>query len=222
MPPSVKNAIFQAIQDVDLDPGEFEWDLVEGPWMRALYVSRLMHKRTGFFLVFDMGTSDYHLYAWPGGEHHDLGQPRVTDLAKEWVRLIESEIKQPDLWQLFKEQQRLGADPQTENTPFTAEEQARIAEGLVLLEEHVYQSEPDLPIEKRHAVAARFRFLKDAAARLGRLDWMSMVIGQLFAMASERIITVQTFHSLYNMAAVTFGKMLQVAGQVANLLGGGG
>ena len=80
------------------------------------------------------------------------------------------------------------------------------------------QAEPQLPAEARNAIAARFRFMKEAAGRLGRLDWTSIVVGQLFSMASEKLITTQTFTGLYNLAATMLQHALSLAGALATKL----
>jgi hypothetical protein len=53
--------------------------------------------------------------------------------------------------------------------------------------------------------------LREAAGRLGRIDRATLVVGQMFNMATEKIITVQTFQSLYNMAGSLFQGLLSVA-----------
>ena len=105
--------------------------------------------------------------------------------------------------------------------PDAPEEQRQVADGLRQLEAFIANAEPDLPEEKRRAVAARFDYIKAASARLKRLDWTSMVVGQMFAMATERLITWQTFLGLYNLAARAFGNVLAAGDAAAKLLGGG-
>jgi hypothetical protein len=53
----------------------------------------------------------------------------------------------------------------------------------------------------------------------GLIGW-TLVVGQFFSMAAEKIITVQTFQGLYSLAADLLGKALAVGtGIAAKLLG---
>jgi hypothetical protein len=46
-----------------------------------------------------------------------------------------------------------------------------------------------------------------------------MVIGQLFAMTTEKLITIQTFTSLYHLASNLLSKFLSAVDVAAKLLG---
>jgi hypothetical protein len=218
LPPTLKNKVLEALQAQGLDPSEFQWLIVKGPWAH-LQVSQLIHHRTGFFFVFDMSSGGgYHPQAWPGGDLGEMHSARMMDLAQRWVIEIAPEIKAPDLWQLAADQPRIGTDPGSANTPFTQAEQLGVGRSLFRLEEFVYQSEPSLEPGKRQAVVARFAYLKDAATRLGRIDWMTLVVGQFFSMASERIITVQTFHGLYSLAGDLLRQIVTLGTGIADTL----
>lgn len=219
LPPTLKNQVFDMLQAAGLDWSEFDWQLVKGPWAH-LQVSIVTHLRTGFFFLFDVGhQDDFHPKSYPGREWPDMDGASMIQVCKSWVDQIAIEIKAPDLWALAAGQGGIGTDPTGGNSHFTPDEQRQIGEGLQQLEEYVFRAEPELPPEKRQAVSARFKYLRDAVARLGRLDWMSLVVGQLFAMASEKIITVQTFTSLYHMAGGLLGKFLAAGAAALKLAG---
>jgi hypothetical protein len=193
---------------------------VKGDWAH-LQVSQLVHVHTGFHIIFDIGSeeSNYRPHLWPGSKYTALADDQVRKVVQEWVRVIAPEVRAPNLWDLAAQQQRIATDPATGNTPFTAAERREIGEGLQRLQEHVQQAEPSMKPEHRAALAARMSYLDKAADRLGRLDWTSLVIGQLFAMATEKIITVQTFTSLYSLAADLFGRVLAIGPAVVQAAG---
>lgn len=144
----------------------------EGAWA-GLPVSQVTHQRTGFFLRFDVRLQDGLCYptVWPGTNRQSLNDDGLKQFASEWVKRIAPELKAPDLWRLALNQSPIGTDPGDANTAFSDEEQKRIGQELSRLEQFVYQAEPSLPEGDRRAVAARFSHLKEAAARLGRVDW---------------------------------------------------
>lgn len=219
LPPTLKNYVFETIQSKGLDWTEFEWTTVTGPYAERYQVSQLNHPRTGFFFLFDVGSSgDYQLTAWPGGVNNDRSIAEVKELVEEWIDAIAPELQAPDFWRIAGEQHKIGTDPRPANTPFTRKEQQQIGEGLSRLEEFVYQSEPELVTEKRAAVGARFGYLRSAVKRLGRIDWMTLMVGQFFGMATEKIITVQTFQGLYNLAASLLGTAITASTSVASKL----
>jgi hypothetical protein len=222
VPQRIKNHIFELLQAAELDDREFAWEMVRGAWA-GLPVSQITHRGTGFFLRFDVRLQDglYYPTVWPGTDRQSLDDDRLKQFVGEWVRRIAPELKAPDLWKLAGSQAPIGAAPDEANTAFSEDDQNKIAEELSRLEQFVYQAEPSLPEGSRRAIAARFSYLKQAAARLGRVDWASIVIGQLFAMVTEKLITVQTFTGLYSLAATLFSKVLMLgSGIITKLLGG--
>ena len=222
LPPTLKNYVFETIQSKGLDWSEFEWLVLKGPYAERYQVSQLNHPRTGFFFLFDVGSSgDYQLRAWPGGLYNDRSIAELKELVEEWVDEIAPELEAPDLWRIAGDQHKIGTDPRPANTPFTPMEQQQIEDGLFRLEEFVYQSEPELVAEKRAAVVARFGYLRSAVKRLGRIDWMTLMVGQFFGMAAAKIISAQTFQELYNLAASLFGTAITAGSSAASKLIGG-
>jgi hypothetical protein len=207
LPPLMKNEAFACVQAEGLDWAEFQWELVKGPWAFNL-VSRLYHPRTGFYFLFDASDHGFAPQGWPGGQFGSSLDSRLTmDYFRQWVKeILAPEINAPDMWKLAAEQKGIGTDPSTANTPLTIDEQRQLSEGFRQLEAYVDTAEPLMPAEKRRAVAARFEYLRGAAPRLGRVDWITLVVGQLFGMASEQIVTVQTFTALYHLASGLVGQ----------------
>jgi hypothetical protein len=217
LPPSLKNYAFEVIQANGMDPTEFRWTLVRGS-QAGFQVSHLEHVRTGFFVLFDLGGAGYYPTAWPGRKFEAITEGSLEQVIQSWAARIGPEVQAPDLWTLSAEQKRIATDPSQANAQFTADEQRQLEAGLAQLEEFVYQSEPDLPDDKRQAVKARFGYLRAAVARVGRIDWTSLVVGQLFSMVAEKIITVQTFTAAYNVAANLLTKFLASGTAVAGRL----
>ena len=59
---SQANEVFESIRSTGLDPSEFAWSTQLSPAMYVIEVSKLTHKPTGYYFLFD--------FAHPGTETH--------------------------------------------------------------------------------------------------------------------------------------------------------
>ena len=171
-----KNAIFEAIQAVELAPSDFDLD-------NSGTEVRINHKRSksyfiiggeasahyvGRYVVGDMLDMPYDIYTWDG----------VLERVRRWAQNVKLDLDTPDLWaELRREAKLLGAGSEvTENTPFTRDEQKEIARHLDKLAKDVRHA-LSLSRGKMQALEARIEYLIDAAGRLGRKDWLNIFIG---------------------------------------------
>jgi hypothetical protein len=218
--PLQKNRVFEMLQEHGLDVLEFKWDFVKGPSTHNT-VSLVSHKRLNVHFTFDVASDGlYWLSSYPAttassASGKDLGAEGMMQHCRTWIEAIAPQVKAPDLWAFATQQE--GIPSPTRNTPFTPDERHRLAEGLRQIEEFVYNAEPSLEPPQRAAIAARFKFLEQATQRLGRLDWTTIVVGNFFQMASEKLITVQTFTSLYHMAGQMMSSILRLGTSVADV-----
>jgi hypothetical protein len=130
--------IFEAIQEVELDPREFHLEnddakvIIKHKWSASHFsIGGGPGYYGGRYVVGDAPTWPFEAYSW---------QSLVTRFSR-WLEDVKRDLEMPDLWaELQRDSQMLfGADSDdvTENKPFTQAEQNEIAERLQALAEHV-------------------------------------------------------------------------------------
>jgi hypothetical protein len=114
----------------------------------------------------------YPVNSWSAVENPPLGL---------WLSEVKHDLETPNLWtQLRQDQETLttATSEDAENTPFTAAEQAEIANQLREIKEYVTKTY-DLSAGQMHVLETRLDSIRDAASRLGRRDWLTWVAGTL-------------------------------------------
>lgn len=171
-----RNGLFDAIQAVGLDPGDF--DLADSGTE-----AQIKHKRSesiftigggpggyvGRSVVGDFPDWGYDAYSWQA----------LTTRVSMWLKEVKRDLETPDLWaELWREIHLLGvgSNEVTENTPFTQDEQKQIAERLRGLPRHVSDATV-LSEAQKQILNENIDYLIDGARRLGRKDWLSTFIG---------------------------------------------
>jgi hypothetical protein len=61
-------------------------------------------------------------------------------------------------------------------------------------------------------VTKRFFYLKSAATRLGRIDWLSIFVGQMVSMASNGIFNAAALSDVMHFAGTAFHTMIKLLG----------
>lgn len=115
----------------------------------------------------------------------------VEERFRRWVRDVKQDVETPDLWAELQRERAIitGAGfEEPENTPFTSDEQAEIAQRLRQIKEHVRVTY-ELTAEQYAAIDKRLDHLEDAAKRgVGRIDWRDQVIGVLLGLVIDAVL----------------------------------
>lgn len=96
-----------------------------------------------------------------------------------WLSEVKRDLVTLDLWADQQQNQEILAAATTEdaeNTPFTVAEQAEIADRIREIRDYVTRTY-DLSQDQVRALETRLDSIRDAAGRLGRLDWFTYVVG---------------------------------------------
>jgi hypothetical protein len=171
-----RNKVFEAIQGAGLSPEEFDWK-------DGASESTLRHLSSGAYFVFGGGSGRYASRYRAGDfsieERTGLSDFGLMQQVEFWLSSVKLDISTPDLWAQLQGRAELFGSTSAEsgeNTPFSAAEQAGIAEQLRELKDqvsHTYSlSGPQMRLleEKLDGLAA-------AAGRVGRKDWVLMAGG---------------------------------------------
>jgi hypothetical protein len=210
-----KNQLFQEIHERGLQPSTFKWEEVPSYPNTQDKVSSLVHIETQFYFTFDFRGSDDYWQAryFPQEEKRKQGlttchngEATVTAFVS-WLEMIKRDVLEPDLWGAIAAEQRLSevaGQIEGENTPFTREEYDRIGRSLLEIKEYLLTIQ-DLDAKQRDFIEARFRYLQDAASRLGRKDWITLALGVLTNIVVGAALSPDAARELFRTA----GRLLE-------------
>jgi hypothetical protein len=173
------NQIFQAIQEVGLDPNEFDLENNDAE------VS-IKHRWSASYFTIVPDPSHYvgrHVVGdgmdWPVDEYS--WQSLVRRISR-WLEDVKRDLEMPDLWAEIQRDSQLlfgaAADDIAENRPFTHAEQNAIAARLKHWLEHARRTY-SLSATQMRALEAKVDYLVNAARRLGRIDWLNVCAGAI-------------------------------------------
>jgi hypothetical protein len=175
-----KNQIFEAIQTVGLDPKEFELEdgdldvRIKHKWSESCcIVGGDAGHYVGRCIVGDAPDWPFEKYSWEA----------LIQRISSWLEEVKRDLDMPDLWaELQREAELFGAnsDDVPENTPFTPDEQKKIAARLQEVSEHARLTY-SLSGAQMRVLDAKLDYLINAAGRLGRIDWRNAVVGAILS-----------------------------------------
>lgn len=171
---------------------------------------RITHVPSGSHFLFADTAGHYTATAvvgdspsWP---YEAFSWRKVEELVQHWARYVKHEVETPDLWaELQREREILtGARYEdVENTPFTSDEQAEIAEQIQQIKAFM-KEKYSLSEAQMLSLEAKLDDIEAAAGRIGRKDWQLLFLGVIFTAIvsgllppeAVRHIFVTALHSL--------------------------
>lgn len=203
-----RNDIFLELQQADFNPADFHWD-TDSELREQGYVV-LVHSSSRFVFIVRRSGDFFEGAFAPGREFqseefHTTGWNNLLYYVRLWLNSLRREVVEVDLWEAFSKQTQLinsASELDGENTPFTSDEQERIAVSLNEIKQHLFTTQ-DLTEEQITILENRLTYLEQAATRLGRNDWINIAVGVL-----TNIIVAAAF------APGTAQEVLRVAGTV--------
>ena len=213
---SQKNQIFQLIKDTKLNPSEFEWIECNSEMVPDLRVSKLIHRPTGFYCMFDLRSISLWTEYSPGHEatierkeSYSWGSQLVH--VQIWLVSLSRELKAPDLWGAISQETKLAeaaSSPDMTNEPFTLEEQKYISTQLSEIKKYLIETQS---LSRKHAefVGKRFDYLEKAGKRLGRQDWITALIGILFTIVVQIGLDSNAARELFRFVADNLRQLLR-------------
>jgi hypothetical protein len=159
----------------------------------------------GSYVVGDSALSTpYEAYAWTKVEEH----------VRRWAEKVKRDVDTPDPWKELQRERELftGAGyADVANAPFTADEQAEIAEQLGEIKEYV-QKTYSLSKEQTALMEAGFAELRASSRHLGRMTWRLTFLGVVFTFVVGGILPPDAVHTI----------LVTVLHSLDHLFGGGG
>lgn len=175
-----RNQLFEAIEAVGLDPGDFELvgdeaeSRLDHRWSESYFtVGGAPGHYSGQRVVGDASPWPYEAYSWEALK-------RSLDV---WLHEVKRDLETPDLWAELQSQRevlRFAPLRETENKPFTPDEQEEIATRLREIKEYVKETRA-LSASQLDDLGASLDYLEAAAGRLGRFDWRGLFVAVIVA-----------------------------------------
>jgi hypothetical protein len=210
---SQANEVFKRIEQAELDPSDFTWEMRGGKYPNSTYlVSCLVHLPTWFFFEFDFylwngdWTRRYSQFQ-PGGadslpqQSYDDTWEEQLATCEQWISIVAREVKAPALWNEIRKAGTLlspiGVKGEAENKPFSKSETEQIRASLARIEKEMQKI---ITTEQFNELRSRLAWLEVAASRMGRKDWILLALGSLVSFATGAVLTPSTASKLFQIA----------------------
>lgn len=211
-----KNYIMKRILEYGPPPDDFQWtekQQVESFGLSSwpYRVSVLTHRPTGYFCIF--GADTLTISPGPNRKTEDFRDAdnwqNKTDVCNEWLVRLKKEVDAPDLWATIGQEKALStaaASADLDNRPFTAAEQSLIATKLDEITGFLLEGQ-EFGAEQAEAVEREFAYLKESSRRLGRKDWLNILLGGLFGLAVTLALDPEKAKGLLSLAGTVFQSL---------------
>jgi hypothetical protein len=211
-----RNDVFKAVNESGLSPQMFEWDEAEHLEIVNVYQgSVLRHIATGFWFYFGYGWVRYTpakvRVAEMQAEPLKPWKDKLRELL-DWLHRVRDEITTPDLWATIGQEKALStaASSAIDNRPFNAAEQSLIATKLDDIKAYLLEGQ-EFAAEQAGAVDREFAYLKESSKRLGRKDWLNILLGGLFGLAVTLALEPEKARGLLRLAGTVFQSLWGMA-----------
>lgn len=135
---------------------------------------------------------------------------QLLEALPAWVGEIEYNLSTPDLWEELRNSREL-LTAETDNTPFTAEEQAAIAARIEEVKAEV-REQYELPAEQLAGVDQNLDDLKEASERVGKKDWRVMLYGAAFGMIVNDAVPPHVVQGIITTVITGLGHLFGLGG----------
>ena len=214
-----KNAILEAIQQAGLNPLDFEWREPISEYNAELIVSELHMKHLPggpyYFFQFDYKSGKPFSRFSPGEDH--MEESRVADSwstrlshVKTWLSSLKQEVESPDLWARLEEytpDETFIGSAEISNAPFSHSDAENVIKSL---DEMRAQIEENFKLQGDQLafVSRQIDYLKDAAKRQGRKDWIHTSIGVIVTIATGLALSPEKAKLLWDLVRSCFASVL--------------
>ncbi|MEW6388059.1 MAG: hypothetical protein AB1491_11135 [Thermodesulfobacteriota bacterium] len=210
-----RNEIFKEIVEIGLNPREFDWG-EDASGMGMYFVPTLIHVQTGYFFKFDISNDGRRVsYYYPTLEAEkellfpgDWEKQKVNFL--EWLNILKIELSSPDFWEAYLNASKMfepTADSDLVNELFTTEEQTYISTKLLEIEKYLSEKQ-NLSAENIAFIKEKIGYLEECSKRLGKKDWLNIVIGISFKIAVDLGLSSEIAKEFFKLVGTAFGHFL--------------
>jgi hypothetical protein len=209
---SQANQLLEELRSESWNPSDFKWEdtgsLTHG---QSTKVSQLVHFPSGYYFTFDNFTG-FHSDWSPAKEkqkHKTDSQSWNAQLKhfKEWLGYLRREVESPDLWSAISQESEIAeaASADESNTPFSIEEKSYILSGINEVKQYLltaHKVDPEL-------VEARLNYLAEASDRVGRKDWINLLLSVLVGIVIQAALPPEATRELFRFVGTVLRQILR-------------
>ena len=215
-----RNVVLSVLRQEGLEPSDFEWHEAESSQVKGRMVSVLIHLPSLYSYKFDFVRAEYRywhqaIYS-PGKKSLQEGSFKFSEwevhlkvIRTEWLPNLKREIEAPDLWAAVSQEKQLveaASSSKAENTAFTQEELGYISTQLREIKEFLFRTQP-LTSEQKLFVEVRFTYLEESASRVGRVDWLNIVVATLVGIGVQTALPPDTIRDLFRFVGSALSQL---------------
>ncbi len=179
------NTVFIILRKFELNHSDFEWQEQATKVSSGFTVSVLVHKPTGYSFRFDYDNDGDHWTEYSPGIsksvqslHHVRNWDNQCDNVLVWADSLKKEIESPDLWRSISQEKKFVETVslmKNDNSTFNSEEQKNIVKSLDELKRYIVKTYSLSELQLK-LLNNQFEYLVDASNRLGRKDWLNILL----------------------------------------------
>jgi hypothetical protein len=195
-----RNELFAVVQAEGIDPRAFELEHTDGLW-------KLTHRAWGEWFSI---TQLRHVRCTIGYREQLtllIGAKDVPTALSRWLQGIKVEHEMLDLWETIgKDQPITELMEGQENTPFSEQEQERIAAVVADVLTQARETY-ELPEEELRLLEAKLDYLVDAARYTRRIDWLNIAVGAVAGAFAGGVLTPDVVHKVLSALGAGLGPL---------------
>jgi hypothetical protein len=229
---SQRNECFRIVQEKRLNVADFEWTeykhkpddnvprlVTAYPRPTSYTYSKLVHSISRHYFDF-CGDSP----KWSPDEFRFEGSAQVSAVRESerwkeklryfdrWAGFLAREVLTPDLWEAVRtggELPGLSGDARLSNAPFTPKEQTYLAQQLKEIHQFVERTE-QLQDDQKRFLEERFAYFEESSKRLGRKDWLNLLMGALLNTVINLAIPPDKINEIFHFTSTALSQLFSV------------
>lgn len=209
---SQANQLIAALKDADWNANEFRWEEVKSHTYSNETASQLVHVASSFYFTFD-NVGDGFYSRWSPGDEIPVTTTQSASWGnqlnhfKQWLSFLRREVESPDLWAAISQETEVidAASSDESNVPFTSDEKNYILNGLTEIKQYLitaHKLDPEL-------VEARLGYLTSAVDRVGRKDWINLLLSVLVGIVIQAALPPDATRDLFRFVGSALSRILK-------------
>lgn len=209
---SQSNQLIEEIKSAGWNPSEFKWEDTSSLNYEDELVSQLIHSQSDYYFVFDNVYGQF-LSIWSPANQTQQGMANSVewrfqlDYFKAWLSYLRREVESPDLWSAISQETELveAASSDESNTPFNAQEKDYILSGINEIKQYLltaHKLDPQL-------VESRLKYLAEASDRVGRKDWINLLLSVLVGIVVQAALPPESIRELFRFVGTVLSQILK-------------
>lgn len=209
---SQANQLIEELRRAGWNPSEFRWEDTASINFTDQPISQLTHSQSGYYFAFDNIHGGFFSKWSPANEKQNemSGAESWNDQLsefKKWLGYLRREVESPDLWSAISQESEIAeaASSDESNTPFSTEEKAYILSGINEIKQYLltaHKVDPEL-------VEARLNYLAEASNRVGRKDWINLLLSVLVGIVIQAAMPPESIRELFRFVGTVLSQILK-------------